>query len=371
AMLAVARKSGMRLLGPNCLGLVYNSDTPDSGLNTFFIPEEKLRLPSGQNKQVVLLSQSGAFGLTEHHNLRQGISPRAIVSYGNQLDIDPADLIAYFGNSPTTDVIGCYIEGFKPGAGAGFYKEVSRCPKPVIVYKAGRTKAGQKATESHTASIAGEYAVAKAAMKQAGAVMAETVMDHKDLIKTFALFNDLDVKANRVGIIANAGYEKTYAADHLGHLQVAAFDDATTAALEQIIPPFVAVDPLLDLTPMANDALFEQCIDKVLQCPAVDSLFVSIVPQTPALHTTDEEMQADPENVAARIVRQFRKHNKPVVVSICITSGADVVYNRFGQTLEMGGVPTFLSASQAMRCLNAFVRYHMIRGRSDYAEWLK
>ncbi len=371
AIAALGRKYAMRILGPNCLGVLYGGDPGRPGINTFFIPENKLHLPPGQNKQVALLSQSGAFGLTELHNLRHGIWPRAIVSYGNQLDIDPSDLIDYFGRNETIDVIGCYIEGFKPGAGARFYQVASRCPKPVIVYKAGRTEAGRKATESHTASIAGEYAVAKAAMKQAGLVVAETVMEHKDLIKTFALFNDLEVTGNRVAIVANAGYEKTYAADHLGNLEVADFDGATVKALESIIPPFVSVDPLLDLTPMADDRLFEQCIDLVLNCPGVDNLFVSIVPQTPALKTTDEEMAAVAENVSARIVRQFHKHRKPIVVSICITGGADVVYNRLGETLERGGVPTFLSASQAMRCLDAFVRHRRMRSTGDFAEWLK
>ena len=176
-------------------------------------------------------------------------------------------------------------------------------------------------------------------MKQAGLVVAETVMEHKDLIKTFALLNDFAVSGNRVAIIANAGYEKTYAADHLGHLEVAVFDPPTEQALKRIIPPFVGVDPLLDLTPMADDALFEQCIDIVLGCGSVDGLFVSIVPQTPALHTTDEEMAADPENVAARIVRQMKKHRKPIAVSICITAGADVVYNSLGRTPRTGRRP--------------------------------
>ncbi|MCP4748280.1 MAG: hypothetical protein GY874_19405 [Desulfobacteraceae bacterium] len=370
-ILAIARKNDMRLLGPNCLGVVYLGNEEAPGINTFFIPEKKLKLTSGQNRRVALISQSGALGLTELHNLRHSISPRAIVSYGNQLDIDPSDLIAYFGNSDQVDVIGCYIEGFKPGAGARFYNEASRCPKPVIVYKAGRTEAGQKATQSHTASMAGEYAVAKATMKQAGLVVAETVMEHKDLIKTFALFNDFSVTGNRVGIIANAGYEKTYAADNLGGLEVAVFDEATNQALSDIIPPFVSVDPLLDLTPMADDSLFERSIDTVLSSNKVDCLFISIVPHTPALNTTDEEMADDPENVAFRIVRQVRKHRKPVVVSICITAGADVVYNRFGQVLEEGGVPTFLSASQAMCCLNGFVRYRMMKNTGNYSEWLK
>ena len=370
-ILSVARGHGMRILGPNCLGVMYAGNDKNPGINTFFIPEDKLRIPSGHNKKVVLLSQSGALGLTELHNLRHGLSPRAVVSYGNQLDIDPSDLIAYFSTSDEIDVIGCYIEGFKAGAGARFYQQAGQCGKPVIVYKAGRTEAGRKATESHTASIAGEYAVAKAAMKQAGLVVAESVTEHKDLIKTFALLNDFNVSGNRVAIIANAGYEKTYAADNLRRLEVAQFDNVTKRALKEIIPSFVNPEPLLDLTPMADDQLFEQCIEIVLKSNTVDALFVSIVPQTPALHTTDSEMASDPENVAVRIIRQMHKHRKPVVVSICITAGADVIYNSLGRTLESGGVPTFLSADQAMTCLNAFIRYRMIHSGGDLAEWLK
>jgi acyl-CoA synthetase (NDP forming) len=369
-ILATARAHGMRLLGPNCLGVLYAGREHRPGINTFFVPEQKMQLPSGQNRRVALLNQSGALGITELHNLRHGISPQVIVSYGNQLDIDPSDLIDYFGRSPEIDVIGCYIEGFKAGAGERFYHAAARCPKPVIVYKAGRTAAGQHATQSHTASMAGEYAVAEAAMKQAGLVVADTVMAHKDLIKTFALLSHMRVTGNRVAVIANAGYEKTYAADHLGRLEVATLDSTTLRRLQAIVPPMVTADPLLDLTPMAGDALFEQCIEAMLQSDQVDSLLVSIVPQTPALATTDQEMAADPDNVAARIVRQFHKHGKPVAVSICITAGADVIYNRFGQTLEQGGVPTFLSAGQAMICLNAFIRYRMIRSTGNYSEWL-
>jgi acyl-CoA synthetase (NDP forming) len=369
-ILATARAHGMRLLGPNCLGVLYAGREGQPGINTFFVPEQKMQLPSGQNRRVALINQSGALGITELHNLRHGISPRVIVSYGNQLDIDPSDLIDYFGRSPEIDVIGCYIEGFKAAAGERFYHAAANCPKPVIVYKAGRTAAGQHAAQSHTASMAGEYAVAEAAMKQAGLVVADTVMAHKDLIKTFALLSDMKVTGNRVAVVANAGYEKTYAADHLGRLEVSPLDPATMRRLQEIVPPMVTADALLDLTPMAGDALFEQCIEAMLQCKQVDSLLVSIVPQTPALSTTDEEMAADPDNVAARLVRQFRRYGKPMVVSICITAGADVIYNRFGQTLEQGGVPTFLTAGQAMVCLNAFMRYRMIRDTGNYAEWL-
>jgi acyl-CoA synthetase (NDP forming) len=370
-ILDIADKSHMRIMGPNCLGIVYAGNFATPGVNTFFIPEEKFRVNLEKNKNVAVLSQSGALGITEIYNLRNSISPKVIVSYGNQLDVDIGDLVAYFDHDAMVDVIGCYIEGFKPGAGRKFFNIAARCRKPLIIYKAGRTTAGRQATESHTASIAGEYAVAKAAMKQAGAIVADSMIDHGDFIKTFALLSTFRVTGNKVAIIANAGYEKTYAADNLGDLELSEFDDKTLWDLRHILPDFVTAEPLLDLTPMASDEMFEQCMETVLKSDAVDALFVSIVPHGAVIHTTDDEIARNTDNIAARIVRIVHKYKKPTAVSVNVTSGADAVYHKFGQILDTGGVPTFLTAKRAMVCLNAFIRYHRTQKERAFSEWLK
>jgi 3-hydroxypropionyl-CoA synthetase (ADP-forming) len=370
-ILAVARKNGMRIMGPNCLGVVYAGDKEHPGLNTFFIPEEKFKVNLEQEKNVAILSQSGAVGIMEIYNLRSAISPKVIVSYGNQLDIDSADLIQYFEEDPVVDVLGLYIEGFNSAAGRKFFNIASHCRKPIVVYKAGRTEAGQMATRSHTASIAGEYEVAKAAMKQAGLVVADSMIDHGDFVKTFALLHEFKVEGNRVAVIANAGYEKTSAADNLGEMVLAELDRETIALLRSIIPPYVNAEPLLDLTAMVSDEQFERCIDIMLSSPAVDALCISIVPQAQLLHTTDTEIEHFEKNIAARIVETVHKHNKPTVVSVNVVSGADAVYNRFGQVMDSGGVPTYLTAERAMTCLNAFIRYHLVKERGIISEWLR
>jgi len=370
-ILAVARKSGIRIMGPNCLGVVYAGDKDHPGLNTFFIPEEKFKVNLEQEKNVAILSQSGAVGIMEIYNLRSAISPKVIVSYGNQLDIDPSDLVQYFEEDPMVDVIGLYIEGFNPAAGRKFFNITSHCRKPIVVYKAGRTAAGQMATRSHTASIAGEYEVAKAAMKQAGLIVADSMIDHGDFVKTFALLHEFKVAGNRVAVIANAGYEKTYAADNLRDLVLAKLDKQTIERLKSIIPPYVNAEPLLDLTAMVSDEQFERCIDIMLSSPTVDALCISIVPQAQLLHTTDEEIEHYEKNIAARIVETVHKHNKPTVVSVNVVSGADAVYNRFGQVMDSGGVPTYLTAERAMACLNAFIRYHLVKERGIISEWLR
>jgi acyl-CoA synthetase (NDP forming) len=241
----------------------------------------------------------------------------------------------------------------------------------VVVYKAGRTEAGRKATQSHTASIAGEYEVAKAAMKQAGLIVAHSMIDHGDFIKTFALLHEFPVSGRRVAVIANAGYEKTYAADNLGELELAELDAETVEKLKAIIPPFVAPDPLLDLTAMISDEEFERCIDVMLASPRVDALCISIVPQAQVLHTTDQEIEHYERNIAARIVATVHKHGKPTVVSVNVVSGADAAYNRFGQVMDSGGVPTYLTAERAMVCLNEFIRYRLIKERHVISEWLR
>ena len=366
----ITRRHGIRVIGPNCLGIIYSGNDRTDGINTFFVPEEKFRINLEKDNNVAILSQSGALGITEIYNLRNAIAPKVIVSYGNQLDVDPADLVAYFDRDPEVDVIGCYIEGFKAAGGRKFFDTACRTKTPIVVYKAGRTEAGKQATESHTASIAGEYEVAKAAMKQAGLIVAETMIDHGDFIKTFALLSDFNVRGNRVALIANAGYEKTYAADNLGRLQVATFDPATRDSLTELLPPYVNVDPLLDLTPMAGDAMYADCIRTMLQSDAVDALMISIVPHSILLHTTDDEIARTEDHLANRIVQLVHAFKKPTVVSANVAFGAGAVYNRFGQILDGGGVPTFLTANRAMICLNAFINYHLTRHRQYRDEWL-
>jgi acyl-CoA synthetase (NDP forming) len=370
ALLGICRAHRIRVIGPNCLGVVYSGRQGTRGLNTFFVPDDKFHLDLERERNVVILSQSGALGITEIYNMRNAISPKGIVSYGNQLDVDPADLVAFFDRDPEVDVIGCYIEGFKAAGGRKFFNTAGRTRTPIVVYKAGRTEAGRKATESHTASIAGEYAVAKAAMKQAGLIVAETMIDHSDFIKTFALLSDFEVRGNRAALIANAGYEKTYAADNLGHLRIAPLSAATRNALAARLPSYVAVDSLLDLTPMADDVLYADCIRTLLEDPSVDALVISIVPHSILLHTTDEEIAQTEGNLASRIVTLVQAYRKPTVVSVNVAFGAGAVYNRFGQILENGGVPTFMTANRAMLCLNAFVRYRLTRHNRYRGEWL-
>jgi len=352
---SIVEGTGMRMIGPNCLGVFRAPSDRQPGLNTLFVPEEKLEYRPKKESNVALLTQSGALGVSELDKLKSAIYPRVVVSYGNQLDADPGDLAAYFQNDPDIDVLAFYIEGFKPCGGRKFFDAVKTSSKPVIVYKAGRTDAGSRAAASHTASMTGDYKVAVAAMEQAGAVVADHILDHKDLIKVFALMGQKQIRGRRVAGVVNAGFESTYAADNIGGLKLAQFGDETIAQLRAALPPMVAVNPFLDLTPMADDALFERCIELAVQDPNVDSLFISIVPHTIMLRTRQEEMEGDEESIAYLIIRQARRSDKPIVVSV----NAGTMYNVLAETLEEGGVPTYTTAERAMTALNRLVEFKL------------
>lgn len=356
-ILAIARSAGIRVVGPNCLGIFRAPCARQPGVNTLFIPESKLEYRPKPESHVALLTQSGALGVAEIDRLKSAIYPRVVVSYGNQLDVDPGDLAAHFLSDPDTDVLAFYIEGFKPCGGRKFFEAVRGAEKPVIVYKAGRTDAGSRAAASHTASMAGDYKIALAAMEQAGVVVAEHILDHKDLINAFALMGHKEIRGRKVAGVVNAGFESTYAADSIGALELAQFSADTAASLRAALPSFASVNPFLDLTPMADDALFERCIELALADPAVDCLFVSIVPHTVMLHTRREEMTRDRENIAFRIIRQSQRSPKPLVVSV----NAGTMYSPFVEALEEGGVPTFATAERAMAALNRLVAYGLKR----------
>ncbi|MBU0754049.1 MAG: CoA-binding protein, partial [Planctomycetes bacterium] len=355
-IIEMVKETGCRIVGPNCLGIFYTPSDGRPGINTIFVPKRKLELlaPEGRERNVALITQSGALGVSILDKLKHALCPRVVVSYGNQIEVDPGDLVAYFDKDDAIDVIAAYVEGFKTAGGREFFNVARKIKKPLIIYKAGRTDAGSRAAASHTASMTGDYEVARAAFNQAGIVNAESLLEHIDLVKTFALLDKKTAQGPSVAGVFNAGFESTYAADNLGRLSLASLTSRTIAALRKILPPFVAVQPFLDLTPMGDDDLYEQCLQILLEDDHVDNLVVSMLPHTVMLHTTRDELKEERENVGTRILRQSRVTQKPVVVCINASSAYETLVN----TLENGGVPTFTSVERAMFCLDRFVSYH-------------
>jgi 3-hydroxypropionyl-CoA synthetase (ADP-forming) len=348
--------SGPRILGPNCMGLLFAPSGDDPGLNTYFIPADKLPLDPARQSGLAVISQSGAVTLTLVDRLRRAAYPRLLVNYGNQLDIDVSDLIALAVDEPGVDVIGAYIEGFQPNGGRRFVDTVRQVDKPVLVYKAGRTAAGARAAASHTAAIAGDYDVALAGFAAAGAVVAETLSDFEDDLRTFSLLADRRLSGYQLAGVSNAGFESTGAADSCLRLVPADLSGETISRLKGILPGYVGINPLMDLTPMADEAMYERVLEVLLEDETIDALFLSIVPHTPALRSANHELESgDRDNLAAKIAAAFAQSRKPMVVSV----NAGDTYSRLVAELESGGVPTFPTARRAVRALERWADYQL------------
>ena len=349
---------GPVLVGGNCLGIVSRGQ-----YNTFFIPLYKLPFSRGRGGNLAIISQSGAYLVTFASNYDGIIQPRAAISYGNQMDLTVADFLQHFLSDPQTDVIACYVEGFLAGDGArclAAIRAARRRGKRVVVFKAGRTELGAKAAASHTASLAGDFAVARACLEAAGAAVATTLDEFEDLIKTFTLLAGRPAAGRRVGVLSNAGFECTAATDALGdHLQLAPFATPTRAALTAALPPIAHRDNPVDATPMADTEAYAAATAAILACPGVDAAVLSAVPVTGALETlVKDPAGAHREDLASdtalgkRWLSLLADCAKPVV--IVIDSGA--MYDPLCRQIEAAGVPVFRKIDRAVRALAAFCR---------------
>ncbi len=170
---------GPVLVGGNCLGIVSKRQ-----YNTFFLPQYKLPFHDAPGDSLVAVSQSGAYLVSLTSNLDGIVFPRASISYGNQMDLTAADFLTYFADDQSVRLLVFYVEGFAPGDGERFVKAARRVTaegRHVVVFKAGQTALGAEAAKSHTASLAGDYAVAKSLLEGAGVQVAQTLDMFEDL----------------------------------------------------------------------------------------------------------------------------------------------------------------------------------------------
>jgi acyl-CoA synthetase (NDP forming) len=343
---------GPVLLGGNCLGVVSKRQ-----YNTFFLPHYKLPFHDASGDNLVVVSQSGAYLVSFTSNLDGIVFPLASISYGNQMDLTVADFLEYFLDQEGVRVIACYIEGFKPLDGERFIalaREARRRGKRVIAFKAGKTALGAKATQSHTASLAGDYAVAQYLMQEAGVVLAETLNMFEDYTKVFTLLSDRKPQGRRVGIISNAGFECSAVLDKLYNLDAAVLAPETLDKLRSCLPDIAHADNPIDATPMATTLQFVEAAEALLEDPGVDALLISPIPVTAALDNLEPNLAGvhsenifGPHSLPQEMLRIFRQTRKPIVVSV--DSGR--LYDPFVLLLERGGIPTFRKIDRASRAL--------------------
>jgi acyl-CoA synthetase (NDP forming) len=200
-ILKLAKRYGIRLIGPNCMGVYY----PAEGISF----QDEFPKQSGP---IALVSQSGnVAGEIIHTAARRGIYFSKAISYGNAIDLNECDYLEYFAQDPETKIILMYIEGAKDGK--RFFDVLRRTApiKPVIVIKGGKGQAGARATASHTASLAGSLQIWEAMVAQAGAVSVDTLDELIDLAVSFRFLPPIGGK--RVGVAGGAGGASVLAAD--------------------------------------------------------------------------------------------------------------------------------------------------------------
>ncbi len=343
---------GVRIIGPNCMGVFYAPGPNEKGLNTLFMEQERLEIRYSDFSNTVLLTQSGALAVTEVDRLKDARIFKSIVSFGNKYDVKVTDLMAYFADQQTIDVIALYIEGFDPGEGRQFFQLAKKIDKPVIVYKSGRTEAGAKAAASHTASMSGDYEAFQAACDQSDVILANTIEDHYDYMKVFSLLTHKKITGFRTGGVLNAGFESTIAADEMKNLLLTELNQDTIDKIKKIDKYNIVNTSasLLDITPMADDKMYADYVEALLQDDNIDNVIVSVVPHPVTLKTTPDTCK-DPDGIANLLVKLYKKYEKPMVISV----NAGRYYEDFIAILEENDLPVYPDIRQTVKSLEKFI----------------
>ena len=269
-LVALVKQYGMRMVGPNCLGVV---DTI-SHLNASFAA--LMPLPGN----IAFMSQSGAICTAIlDWSKAEGIGFSRFISLGNKADVDEVTLLQAWNNDPQSQVILAYLEGISDGQRfVEVAREVTK-QTPVIAIKSGTTAAGSRAIASHTGSLAGSEAAYDAAFGQAGILRAETLQDVFDQALIFA-YQPL-IRGNRIAIVTNAGGPGILATDAIERagLQLARFSEATIQQLQAQLPPTANVLNPIDIIGDAKSDRYNVGIKAALADPNVDAVLVLFTPQ--------------------------------------------------------------------------------------------
>jgi acetyltransferase len=296
--LEVARHSGVRLLGPNCIGLIDTHLPIDT---TFLSP------PGPTPGDVAFLSHSGAICAAVIDWARgQGFGLSRLASLGNQVDVTETDLLAPVADDPYTRVITLYLEGVSDGRRfVEQAREVTR-RKPVVALKVGRFDSGRRAVASHTGALAGREAAFNAAFRRAGVIRADTTEELFDWARALAWCPLPEGRA--VAVLTNAGGPGVTAADALEAegLRLAELSDATRQSLRNTLEPAASLSNPVDMLAAATPQQYANCLKILLADEAVQSVLVILPP--PPMHTAG--------GIAKAIIPVIYTAEKPVVVAL-------------------------------------------------------
>ena len=348
-IVSLCRKAKVRLVGPNCLGVI--NPIPDVSLNASF----SRRMPACGN--ISFISQSGALctAVLDFAADRDfGFSK--FISIGNKADVDELDLLLYLHNDLNTAVIILYLEELRKGQ--EFIEAVKEItsghrPTPVIVIKSGRTSAGAQAAASHTGALAGTEAVYGAIFKQAGIIRADSIAELFDFANAFAYKHESALgkakrkipSGKRVAIVTNAGGPGILATDMTvsSDLELAKFKQETIDELASHLPMTANLHNPVDVIGDAPSDRYESALSAVIKDEGVDGVLVILTPQsmTNALGT------------AEAVVRVARRSPKPILC--CFMGVIDV--SPGVKYLQEHGYPVYKFPEDAAKALGALYKY--------------
>jgi acetyl coenzyme A synthetase (ADP forming)-like protein len=329
-LLEKARSAGIRMVGPNCMGVI-NTD-PATRMHATF---SSIFPPAGN---VAMSSQSGALGLAVLDYARSlDIGFSTFISVGNKADVSGNDLMQYWAADPKTDVILLYLESFgNPAKFCEIARRVGRT-KPIVAVKAGRSVAGARAASSHTGALASSDAIVDDLFRQSGVIRTRTLEEMFDVGTLLA--NQPLPRGNRVAIVTNAGGPGILAADacEASGLALAKLGDETTARLRALLPAAAALGNPIDMIASASSEHYRAALDLVLGDPEVDSVIAIYIP---VLATGSLEIAA--------AIRDCAANGKTVLATFMSAAGSPT---------PLRPVPAFPFPERAVEALAAVTRY--------------
>ncbi len=341
----LAKKHGIRVLGPNCIG-VFDAY---SGVDTLFSDPKRVKKP--HKGYVGFISQSGALGLALMDAYAEmGVGLSKFVSMGNKADVDEIELLKFFGKDPSIRVVSMYIESISDGkAFMKVAKDVVK-NKPVVCLKAGRTEKGVKAVLSHTGSIAGSYEVYRAAFRQCGIIEAQDLEELIDFTKVFA--SQPSLKRNRIAIVTNGGGFGIISSDQgeVEGMEIAEFEKSTFKKLKEILPKHAVANNPVDLTGDADSERYRAVLEAVFRDKNVDGVCIICLMQLAPL---DEGI--------VNVLEECKLYGKPFTVCI----GGSRYSTEIARELQKEGILVYPTPHRAVKALRVLYEYGKILKRIE------
>ncbi|MEW6443501.1 MAG: CoA-binding protein [bacterium] len=351
AVARMAREAGVRMMGPNCIGVV---NVPERFATCEILIDEM------EPGDISIVAQSGVFGnILMDATQSQGIRICKVATIGNRADLDETDFLEYLAADPRTRVIVLYLEGIRRGR--EFLETARRASlrKPVLAYLGGQTEAGRQATRSHTGSLAGFGTLGKAAVRQAGIWIARDPAELLETARVFALSPPL--KGDRVFVVTGSGSLGVMASDWLAQegMSLAPLAPSGMEAIRQRSPAWMNVGNPLDVGP---SGLFRAGLEMALEDPGADAVIaIPVIPWAVASPLLAEHANRVASMFADRARLEAAMADKPVVVA----PQGHPAWKEACREIFGPRVPLVSSPQGAARALGALRRYWGWRARTE------